>query len=154
VPCAAKAVVFMIMQCISSLKGKKAVVIGDTPLVGRPTAHLLRKLGADSKLFSETDKNAKLKSKQADIVVVDVRCPKYLEGDWIKPGAIIIDGGMNVIKQGNKGKSKVKIVGDVDIDSVLKHAGYVSPVPGGAGPLTIAMLVENTMLSWRRSISS
>ncbi len=145
----------MIQQCVDSLAGKKAVVIGDTPLVGRPTAHLLRRLGVEVTQCEEDSDDVMTSTAAADVVVVDVGSPRFLYGDWVKPGAVVIDGGMNVVRDGHQSQTKKKrIIGDIDFDSVIKHARYVSPVPGGAGPLTIAMLVENTLLAWRRSVEA
>jgi len=138
----------MIKSFLKQFSTKKAVVIGDTPLVGRPTADILQKLEFNVELGYKDTKNLKDITRTSDIVIVDIESPKYLDADWIKEGAVIIDAGMNVI---DRSKRKKRIVGDVDFQSALKKVRHITPVPGGVGPLTIAMLVDNILVAWGRN---
>lgn len=147
-PCAAKAVILMIRSFLKQFSTKKAVVIGDTPLVGRPTTDILQKLEFNVELCSKDRWDLKEITREADIVIVDIDTPKYLDADWVKPGAVIIDAGMNVV---GGSKRKKKIVGDVDFASVLNKVKHITPVPGGVGPLTIAMLVDNVLVAWAKN---
>jgi methylenetetrahydrofolate dehydrogenase (NADP+)/methenyltetrahydrofolate cyclohydrolase/formyltetrahydrofolate synthetase len=149
-PCAAKAVILMIKSFLKQFSTKKAVVIGDTPLVGRPTADILQKLEFNVELRCKDTINLKDITRTSDIVIVDIESPKYLDADWIKEGAVVIDAGMNVI---GGSKHKKKIVGDVDFQSALTKVKHITPVPGGVGPLTIAMLVDNILVAWERNSS-
>ena len=119
VPCAAKAVVFMIQQCLPNLDNKIAVVIGNTPLVGKPTADLLRKMNVNVTVCNRSTADVAKYTENADIVVVDIGSPRFLEGHWLKPGAVVIDAGMNVISGSQISLQKKTIIGDVDFESVI-----------------------------------
>jgi len=127
------------------LKGLHAMVIGRSNLFGKPMAQLL--LAADATVTMAHSKTANLAAlcQQADIVVAAVGRPQMVKGDWIKQGATVIDVGINRIHALEKGEGKTRIVGDCDFDEVKSKAGAITPVPGGVGPMTIAMLMFNTV---------
>lgn len=128
-----------------SPKGKHAVVLGRSNIVGKPIAMLL--LNADATVTVCHSKTADLKAQclQADILVAAVGKPRFITADMVKPGAVVIDVGMN---RGDDGK----LCGDVDFDNVKDKCSYITPVPGGVGPMTITMLMYNTCLAAERSI--
>ena len=128
----------------ASLKGASAVVIGRSILVGRPVALLL--LERDATVTIAHSKTADLPSvvREADIVIAAVGVPKLVKRDWIKRGAVVIDVGINRLSDGS-------LCGDVDFEGVREVAGAVSPVPGGVGPMTVAMLIQNTVEQYARS---
>ncbi|MEM9808307.1 MAG: bifunctional methylenetetrahydrofolate dehydrogenase/methenyltetrahydrofolate cyclohydrolase FolD [Cyanobacteria bacterium P01_D01_bin.56] len=128
--------------------GKQAVVIGRSILVGKPMALML--LEANATVTIAHSKTADLPGlcRQADIVVAAVGRPKMITADWVKPGAAVIDVGINRIEDSESGKAK--LVGDVDFASVDPVAGAITPVPGGIGPMTVTMLLHNTVLSYRK----
>lgn len=120
-------------------KGKHAVVIGRSAIVGKPMAMLLLAAHATVTVCHSRTKDLASVVKQADIVVAAVGRPNFVKGDWVKPGAVVLDAGYNV---GN--------VGDVDFAAVSPHAAMITPVPGGVGPMTIAMLIEQTSIGAAR----
>jgi methylenetetrahydrofolate dehydrogenase (NADP+)/methenyltetrahydrofolate cyclohydrolase len=127
--------------------GKRAVVVGRSTIVGKPMGMmLLEKHATVTYCHSRTPDLAGV-VREADVVVAAVGVPEMVKGDWIKPGAVVIDVGINR-KEGKK------LVGDVEFDSVLKKASYVTPVPGGVGPMTITMLLWNTLESAKNFSSS
>ena len=118
--------------------GKHAVVLGRSVIVGKPLALLLLRRNATVTICHSKTADLKQECLRADILCVAIGKPKFVKGDWIKEGAAIIDIGINVTDEG-------KIVGDVDFDAAKERAGFITPVPGGAGPMTIAMLMYNTV---------
>ncbi|MEO1589828.1 MAG: bifunctional methylenetetrahydrofolate dehydrogenase/methenyltetrahydrofolate cyclohydrolase FolD [Cyanobacteria bacterium J06632_22] len=128
-------------------EGKQAVILGRSILVGKPMALMLLAANATVTMAHSRSQNLPEITRNADIVVAAVGQPKLLTPDWIKPGAIVLDVGINRIALPN-GKSK--LVGDVDFAAVEPHAGAITPVPGGVGPMTVAMLLKNTVLSYCR----
>lgn len=122
----------------SSLNGLHAVVIGKSNIVGKPMAQLLLNEGCTVTVCHSKTKDVAAECRRADIVVAAVGRPLMVKGDWIKPGATVIDVGINRLPDG-------KLVGDVDFDSAVKVAGAITPVPGGVGPMTIACLLLNTV---------
>lgn len=138
VPCTPAGIMEMIAESGVSVEGKECVVIGRSNIVGKPMAMLLlHKNGTVTVCHSRT-KNLKEKTKNADILVAAVGKPKFVTGDMIKEGAVVIDVGINRI-------ADKKLVGDVDFEAAEKIAGAITPVPGGVGPMTIAMLMKNTV---------
>ncbi|WP_188721878.1 bifunctional methylenetetrahydrofolate dehydrogenase/methenyltetrahydrofolate cyclohydrolase [Nitratireductor aestuarii] len=127
------------------LSGLSAVVVGRSNIVGKPMANLL--LAANATITIAHSRTANLADvvRQADIVVAAVGRPQMIEGDWIKPGATVIDVGINRIPAPEKGEGKTRLVGDVDTPAAKEVAGAITPVPGGVGPMTIAMLMANTL---------
>jgi methylenetetrahydrofolate dehydrogenase (NADP+) / methenyltetrahydrofolate cyclohydrolase len=138
VPCTPQGCAQLIYHCIPQVAGKNAVVVGRSILVGRPMAALLTNLHATVTLAHSQTKVLSEVCRQADILVVAIGQPQYVDESFIKPGAVVIDVGMNRLPGG-------KIVGDVDFKSVSRIAGYITPVPGGVGPMTIANLLWNTV---------
>lgn len=136
---------------VDSLSGKEAVVIGRSNIVGKPMAALL--LGANcsvSQIHSRTVDPA-ARCRDADIVIAAVGRPGLVDGDWIKPGATVIDVGINRVQTPDGGK---RLVGDVDFDAVAGVAGAITPVPGGVGPMTVAGLMFNTLTAARATLQS
>jgi methylenetetrahydrofolate dehydrogenase (NADP+)/methenyltetrahydrofolate cyclohydrolase len=120
------------------LKGKHAVVIGRSNIVGKPMALMLLQKNATVTICHSATPNLKAMTLQADVIVAAVGKRNVLTADMVKPGAVVIDVGMNRNDEG-------KLCGDVDFDGVEKVAGYITPVPGGVGPMTITMLLVNTL---------
>jgi methylenetetrahydrofolate dehydrogenase (NADP+)/methenyltetrahydrofolate cyclohydrolase len=137
VPATARACLELIKSTGQKIAGKNAVVVGRSTIVGKPTALLLLQENATVTVCHSKTKNLKEHTKNADILVVACGKAKLIKKDMVKPGAIVIDVGINRIPNG--------LVGDVDFDGVKEVAGYITPVPGGVGPMTIAMLLDNTL---------
>ena len=127
------------------MSGKKAVIIGRSNLVGKPVAQLLLKEHCTVTICHSRSQNLELISSEADILVAAVGIPNLVKKDWVKPGAVVIDVGINRIDVEENGESKTRLVGDVDFDDVKGIAGSITPVPGGVGPMTIACLLLNTL---------
>jgi methylenetetrahydrofolate dehydrogenase (NADP+)/methenyltetrahydrofolate cyclohydrolase len=119
------------------LRDKKVVVLGQGPLVGRPTSALLKSRGVEPTVLTSKSENQEEKIKEADVIISGIGKGKHITGGMIKEGAILVDAGTSELDGG--------IVGDVDQDSVKDVAGYLSPVPGGVGPVTVAMLMRNVL---------
>jgi methylenetetrahydrofolate dehydrogenase (NADP+) / methenyltetrahydrofolate cyclohydrolase len=148
VPCTAAGVQRMLIDAGIETAGRHAVVVGRSDIVGKPLALLLasKGLGGDATVTICHSRSADLPAitRQADILVAAVGRPRVVTADMVKPGAVVIDVGINRIT-GPDGSSR--LVGDVDFDAVREVAGWISPVPGGVGPLTVAMLLANTLLA-------
>lgn len=138
VPCTPAGIIELIDESGVLVEGKECVVIGRSNIVGKPMAMLLLHRNGTVTVCHSRTKNLKEKTKNADILVVAVGKPNFVTGDMIKNGAVVIDVGIN--RPENK-----KLVGDVDFESAEKVAGAITPVPGGVGPMTIAMLMKNTV---------
>jgi methylenetetrahydrofolate dehydrogenase (NADP+)/methenyltetrahydrofolate cyclohydrolase len=141
-PCTPKGVMTMLASTGIDLVGKDCVVVGASNIVGRPMAIELLNARATVTICNSKTTNLSSKLKQADVVVVAVGIPKMIQGDWIKSGAIVIDVGINRLNTG-------KLVGDVDFDTAKQNASWITPVPGGVGPMTIATLLENTLTAYK-----
>ena len=128
----------LIKANVNDLSGKSAVIIGRSNLVGKPVAQLLLKENCTVTICHSRSQNLKDISSAADILVAAVGIPELVKGDWIKPGAVVIDVGINRIDAPEKGENKTRLVGDVDFNAASKVAGFITPVPGGVGPMTIA----------------
>ena len=131
------------------LRGKHAVVIGRSNIVGKPMALMLLQKNATVTICHSATPNLKAMTLQADVIVVAVGKQGVLTADMVKPGAVVIDVGMNRIAAGEPGEGK--LCGDVDFEGVRQVAGYITPVPGGVGPMTITMLLVNTLQAAERS---
>ena len=142
-PCTPYGCMKMIESIGYDLKGKHAVVIGRSNIVGKPMALMLLQKNATVTVCHSATANLKAMTLQADVIVAAVGKRNVLTADMVKPGAVVIDIGMNRIPDGETGAGK--LCGDVDFDGVSKVAGYITPVPGGVGPMTITMLLENTL---------
>ncbi|MEP5088314.1 MAG: bifunctional methylenetetrahydrofolate dehydrogenase/methenyltetrahydrofolate cyclohydrolase FolD [Paracoccaceae bacterium] len=144
VPCTPLGCLMMLRDHHGSLSGLNAVVIGRSNIVGKPMAQLLLGDSCTVTIAHSRTKDLADVVRRADIVVAAVGRPQMVPGDWIKPGATVIDVGINRIDAPEKGEGKTRLVGDVDYDSCAKVAGAITPVPGGVGPMTIACLLANT----------
>ena len=142
VPCTPLGCLLMLRDYHGSLSGKSAVVVGRSNIVGKPMAQLLLNDSCTVTIAHSRTKQLQEVVRQADIVVAAVGRPEMLTGEWIKPGATVIDVGINRIDAAD---GKTKLVGDVDYESCAKVAGAITPVPGGVGPMTIACLLANTV---------
>ncbi len=138
VPCTPAGVMELINESGIDVSGKECVVVGRSNIVGKPQAMLLLHKNGTVTICHSRTKDLASHTKNADILVAAVGIPKFITGDMIKPGAVVIDVGINRLE--NK-----KLCGDVDFDSAEKIAGAITPVPGGVGPMTIAMLMKNTV---------
>src|SRR5690606_28465414 len=128
-----------------SLSGLNAVIVGRSNLVGKPMAQLLLRENCTVTVAHSRTRNLADVVRQADIVVAAVGRPQMIKGDWIKPGATVIDVGINRIDAPERGPRKTRLVGDVDVPAASQVAGAVTPVPGGVGPMTIVGLRANTV---------
>ena len=155
VPCTPAGCMLMIEdQLGSDLSGKTAVVIGRSNIVGKPMASLLLAANATVTITHSRTNDLPGVVATADIVVAAVGRPNMVKGDWIKPGAVVIDVGINRIDVEIDGETKSKLIGDVDYNEVSEIAAAVTPVPGGVGPMTIIMLMSNTLRSANLSLST
>lgn len=141
-PCTPNGCMKLIQETGVDLNGKNAVVIGRSDIVGTPVAAMLRNANCTVTICHSKTKNIPELVKNADIVIAALGKPAFVKGDWIKPDAIVIDVGINYVPDSTK-KSGQRLVGDVDFESVKAKAQYLTPVPGGVGPMTVAMLVDN-----------
>jgi methylenetetrahydrofolate dehydrogenase (NADP+)/methenyltetrahydrofolate cyclohydrolase/formyltetrahydrofolate synthetase len=146
IPCTPKGCMALLKSTGLDLKGKNAVVIGRSDIVGRPVAYLLTKENATVTLCHASTEDLPSKIKAADIVISAIGQPEFIKGDWIKPGAVVIDVGMNYIPDATK-KSGQRLVGDVEYSTAAEKASFITPVPGGVGPMTVAMLLDNVVNS-------
>jgi methylenetetrahydrofolate dehydrogenase (NADP+)/methenyltetrahydrofolate cyclohydrolase len=144
-PCTPYGVMKMLEQMGTSLRGAEAVVVGASNIVGRPMAMLLLQAGATVTLCNSKTRDLGAHTRRADILIAAVGRPQMITADMVKLGAIVIDVGINRLADG-------RLVGDVDTDGVGQVAAAISPVPGGVGPMTIAMLLVNTMESAERKL--
>ena len=142
VPCTPLGSLMMIKDQIGDLSGKHAVVVGRSNIVGKPVANLLLQENCTVVITHSRTKNLEEECRRADILVAAVGRAEMVKGDWIKPGATVIDVGINRIDAGD---GKTRLVGDVDFASAEPVAGKITPVPGGVGPMTIACLLHNTL---------
>lgn len=143
VPCTPAGIIELIESTGTQIKGKEAVVVGRSNIVGKPTAFLLLARDATVTICHSKTEDLAAQCKRADILVVAVGKSHLITGDMIKPGAVVIDVGMNR----EEGK---KLKGDVNFHEASSVAGHITPVPGGVGPMTIAMLLQNTLVSAKR----
>ena len=144
IPCTPKGVMVLLQESGVELKGKKAVVLGRSDIVGSPVSSLLRNADATVTVCHSRTQNLQEEIRQADILVAAIGKPDFVKGDWLKPGAVVIDVGTNYVPDESK-KSGQRLVGDVDFESAAQVASKISPVPGGVGPMTVAMLLENVI---------
>jgi len=144
IPCTPSGVIYLLKDTISSLEGMNAVVLGRSNIVGMPVALLLVRENATVTICHSRTKNLKDLVRTADILVAAIGKPEFVRGDWLKPGAVVIDVGVNRVDDPSKEKG-YRLTGDVAFDEVLETAGAITPVPGGVGPMTIAMLLKNTL---------
>ena len=143
VPCTPLGCLMLLKDRLGDLSGLEAVVLGRSNIVGKPMAQLLLQENCTVTIAHSRTRDLPEVVRRADIVVAAVGRPQMVRGAWLKPGAPVIDVGINRITVDNKGKTK--LVGDVDFDSAVETAGAITPVPGGVGPMTIAVLLRNTL---------
>lgn len=151
VPCTPLGCLMMLREELGSLSGKDAVVIGRSNIVGKPMAQLLLGDSCTVTIAHSRTKDLADVVRRADIVVAAVGRPEMVPGDWIKPGACVIDVGINRVDAPEKGEGKTRLVGDVAFSSAADVAGAITPVPGGVGPMTIACLLANTVTACCRA---
>lgn len=137
-PCTPFGVIKMLERTGTELEGKEAVVVGRSNIVGKPVAMMLLQKNATVSICHSRTKNLKEKVRSADILIAAVGVPEMIKGDWIKEGAVVIDVGVNRLPDG-------KLVGDVEFEAASNVASAITPVPGGVGPMTITMLLYNTL---------
>ena len=137
-PCTPKGIIKLLQSTGIQIRGLDAVVVGASNIVGRPMALELLLAGCTTTVCHKFTKQLEQHVRRADLVVVAVGKPEFIPGDWIKPGALVIDVGINRLESG-------KLVGDVEFDKAKEHARFITPVPGGVGPMTVACLIENTL---------
>lgn len=142
VPCTPLGCLLLLEDKIPDMSGLNAVVIGRSHLVGKPIAQLLLQKNCTVTIAHSKTRDLPALCRQADILIAAVGRPEMVKGDWIKPGAVVIDVGINRVSADH---GKTKLVGDVDFAEAEKHAGFITPVPGGVGPMTIACLLRNTL---------
>lgn len=137
-PCTPAGIMRLIESTSYDVSGKDCVIIGRSNIVGKPMAMLMLHKNATVTICHSRTKNIEEKIKKADIVIAAVGIPKFVKGDMVKDGALVIDVGINRMSDG-------KLCGDVDFDEISKKASFITPVPGGVGPMTISMLMQNTL---------
>jgi methylenetetrahydrofolate dehydrogenase (NADP+)/methenyltetrahydrofolate cyclohydrolase len=145
VSCTPLGCLMLLRDFVGDLAGKHAVIVGRSNLVGKPMAQLLLRENCTVTIAHSRTADLAGIVRQADIVVAAVGRPLMIKGEWIKPGAAVIDVGINRIAAPEKGDGKTRLVGDVDYEAALPVAGWITPVPGGVGPMTIACLLANTV---------
>ncbi|XP_050203312.1 bifunctional protein FolD 2 [Mercurialis annua] len=143
-PCTPKGCLELLSRSGISVKGKKAVVVGRSNIVGLPVSLLLLKADATVTVVHSRTEDPETIIREADIIIAAAGQAMMIKGSWIKPGAAVLDVGTNAIDDPSK-KSGYRLVGDVDYEEACKVAGWVTPVPGGVGPMTVAMLLKNTL---------
>ncbi|WP_021022246.1 bifunctional methylenetetrahydrofolate dehydrogenase/methenyltetrahydrofolate cyclohydrolase FolD [Salinivibrio costicola] len=138
--CTPKGIITLLDRYNVPLRGKHAVVVGASNIVGRPMTLELLLAGCTTTTCHRFTQDLETHVRQADVLVVAVGKPKFIPGDWIKPGAIVIDVGINRMDDG-------KLIGDIEYDVAYERASHITPVPGGVGPMTVATLIENTLMA-------
>jgi len=160
IPCTAKGILALLDEQHTPLRGKTAVIIGRSNLVGNPVSMLLQKRDATTILCHSKTVDLPRYVRQADVVVAACGQPYLVRGEWLKPGATVIDVGINFVRDeegkyhGEANTDGFKLVGDVDFPEAYEVAGAVTPVPGGVGPMTIAMLLHNVVEAFKRRMDN
>ena len=150
VPCTPFGCLLLLRDQFGSLSGLNAVVVGRSNIVGKPMAQLLLQDSCTVTIAHSRTKDLQAVCATADILVAAVGRPEMITGDFVKPGATVIDVGINRVPAPERGEGKFRLTGDVDYDSVAAAAGGITPVPGGVGPMTIACLLRNTLVAAAR----
>jgi methylenetetrahydrofolate dehydrogenase (NADP+)/methenyltetrahydrofolate cyclohydrolase len=145
VPCTPLGCTMLLKDVLGDLTGASAVIVGRSNIVGKPMAQLLLAENCTVTVAHSRTKDLPAVCRDADILIAAVGRPQMIKGDWIKPGATVIDVGINRIEAPEKGEGKTRLVGDVDFDEAVQVAGAITPVPGGVGHMTIACLLQNTL---------
>jgi methylenetetrahydrofolate dehydrogenase (NADP+)/methenyltetrahydrofolate cyclohydrolase len=144
VPCTPEGCIYLIQKALPSLEGMNAVVLGRSNIVGMPVALLLVRANATVTICHSRTKNLADVVRSADILVAAIGKPEMVRGSWVKPGAVVIDVGINRVEDATRPRG-YRLVGDVAFEEAKEVAGWITPVPGGVGPMTIAMLLRNTL---------
>jgi len=147
VPCTPYGCLMMLKDHFGNLSGKRALVLGRSNIVGKPMAALLLNESCTVSIAHSRTVDLEERCREADILVAAVGRPEMVKGSWVKPGAVVIDVGINRVPAPEKGQDKTKLVGDVDFGEASQVAGAITPVPGGVGPMTIACLLRNTLVA-------
>jgi methylenetetrahydrofolate dehydrogenase (NADP+)/methenyltetrahydrofolate cyclohydrolase len=149
-PCTPLGSVILAKETLGDLTGKHAVVIGRSNLVGKPVAQLLLRENCTVTMAHSRSQDLPAICRRADILVAAVGIAEMVKGDWVKPGACVIDVGINRIDAPERGEGKTRLVGDVAFAEASENAAHITPVPGGVGPMTIACLLKNTLTAFCR----
>ncbi len=149
-PCTPSGIIYLLKKYTNTLEGKRAVIIGRSNIVGMPVSLLLLRENATVTICHSRTKGLPLITKEADILIAAIGKPEIVKGNWIKPGAVVIDVGVNRVKDSSR-KRGYRLVGDVAFEEAINIASAITPVPGGVGPLTIAMLMKNTLTAVKRT---
>jgi methylenetetrahydrofolate dehydrogenase (NADP+)/methenyltetrahydrofolate cyclohydrolase len=144
VSCTPSGVMLLLKEYVGDITGKEALVIGRSLLFGKPAAQLLLAANATVTMAHSRSKDLPALARRADILVAAIGKPEFVKADWVKPGAVVIDVGINRVDTGD---GKYKIVGDVDYEAAKEIAGAITPVPGGVGAMTIVCLMHNTLIA-------
>jgi methylenetetrahydrofolate dehydrogenase (NADP+)/methenyltetrahydrofolate cyclohydrolase len=154
-PCTARAAVALLKSTGLNLRGLEVVVVGHSEIVGKPIALLLMEELATVTICHHETRNLAMHTRRAEALFVAVGKAGLITGDMVKPGAAVIDIGINQVRAGDAaGNQRARIVGDVDFESVVEVAGWITPVPGGVGPMTVAILLSNTVTAVERQRTS
>lgn len=145
VPCTPLGCKLMLEDALGDMSGMKAIIVGRSNIVGKPMSQLLLDANCTVTIAHSRTKNLAEEVAAADIVVAAVGRAEMVKGDWIKPGATVIDVGINRIPAPERGEGKTRLIGDVEFDAAAERAAAITPVPGGVGPMTIACLLKNTV---------
>jgi len=146
-PCTPTGCVILARDVLGDLSGKSCVIVGRSILVGKPAAFLFLEQNCTVTIAHSRTHDLPALCRDADILIAAVGRAQMIKGDWIKPGATVIDVGINRVDAPERGPGKTRLVGDVDFDTASQTAGAITPVPGGVGPMTIACLLRNTVLA-------
>ena len=147
VPCTPYGCLMLLKDVVGDLSGKRALILGRSNIVGKPMAALLLNESCTVTIAHSRTKDLADRCRESDILVAAVGRPEMVKGDWIKPGAVVIDVGINRVPAPDKGEGKTRLVGDVAFGEAVQVAGAITPVPGGVGPMTIACLLRNTLVA-------
>jgi methylenetetrahydrofolate dehydrogenase (NADP+) / methenyltetrahydrofolate cyclohydrolase len=144
-PCTPRGCMRLLGEYVGDLAGRSALVVGRSNIVGKPMAQLLLRANCTVTIAHSRTRDLAVECRRAEILVAAAGRPRMIPGDWIRPGAIVLDVGINRVREETPGGAVERLVGDVDFESALHVAGAITPVPGGVGPMTIACLLENTL---------
>jgi methylenetetrahydrofolate dehydrogenase (NADP+)/methenyltetrahydrofolate cyclohydrolase len=147
VPCTPLGCLMLLREYVGDLSGLRAVVLGRSNIVGKPMSQLLMRAHCTVTVAHSRTRDLAEECRRADILIVAIGQPRLVKGDWIRPGATVIDVGINRVSLPASDGSRQQLVGDVDFDSAVQVAGAITPVPGGVGPMTIACLLRNTVVA-------